>query len=272
MKHPRLWVLLGVLLPASALAASTGPLSVEDLSSPLITASGQSSKHTSNNTASTSGNAPDQSAGLYLMMERMQRYQDQIDKLRGQVEELKHTVDQMRNGARDRYMDLDTRLRALADTSSKATDKASTAASETVDSSSRTQQQSPADSEADRKAYMAARGKLLSGDHKGAVTALSKYLKQHANGAYVPQAHYWLGEVYRIEGDTASLTKAANEFSAVVNDYPQSTKVQEALYKLAVVKVQQGDTVAAKKRLHQLLKQFPDGAAAKLAAKLLKQL
>lgn len=271
MKHPRLWVLLGMLLPASALAASTGPLSVEDLSSPLVTANSQHSPAPNNRKASIADTTSGQDAGLYLMMERMQRYQRQIDKLRGQVEELEHTVDQMRNGARDRYMDLDTRLRALADAhGEKPTGEAPATATDATDNSSKAQ--SPADAKADRKAYMDARGKLLSGDHKGAVTALSGYLKQHADGAYVPQAHYWLGEVYRIEGDKASLAKAAGEFSVVVNDYPQSTKVQEALYKLAVVRVQQGKTAAAKTDLKQLLKQFPDGAEAKLADKLLKQL
>jgi tol-pal system protein YbgF len=264
MKHANLLVLLGLLVPgAQALGASTGPLAVEDLTSPTVTT-------LSGNNATAipaTGGAPAQAAGadgLMVIVQQLQDYQQQLDQLRGQVEELNHALDEMKTGARDRYMDLDTRLTALAEkVQTPAAAPATAGAAPTA---------STADSQADQAAYVAARNKLLSGDHQGAATALAAYLKDYPKGQYVSDAHYWLGEVYRIEGDKASMQKAADQFNLLIKDFPKDTKVPAALYKLATVQAQQGQIGQAKVSLNRVLQQYPDSNEAKLAAQLLKAL
>lgn len=260
MKHTSVWVLLGLLVSsAQALGASTGPLTVEDLTSQAVTAT--------NHATATSANAQPGAApaadGLMLLMQQLQGYQQQLDQLRGQVEELNHTLDEMKASARDRYMDLDTRITALTEKAQTPAAPAATPGAAAV---------SAADAQADQDAYVAARNKLLSGDHKGATTSLAAYLKAWPKGQHVADAHYWLGEVYRIEGDKASLQKAADQFALLIKDFPKDSKVPAALYKLATVQAQQGQIVEAKVSLNRVLQQYPKSNEAKLAAQLLKAL
>lgn len=266
MKHTTLWVLLGLLVPgAQALGASTGPLVVEDLTSPTVTTS--SNTVVSSPAQGAGSQQPAAADGLMVIMQQLQGYQQQLDQLRGQVEELNHTIDEMKSAARDRYMDLDTRITALTEGA-----QAPAATPATTPATTATAPVSAAASQADQAAYVAARNKLLSGDHKGAATALAAYLKAYPKGQYVADAHYWLGEVYRIEGDKPSMQKAAEQFNLLIKDFPTDTKVPAALYKLATVQAQQGQIGPAKVSLNRVLQQYPKSNEAKLAAQLLKAL
>jgi tol-pal system protein YbgF len=282
MRHSRFRVLskllvsslmaLGMLVPSvQALGASTGPLAVEDLTAPAVTATGI-------NTSPSSGTPTQQTAsgtqdaggsGLLVMMQQLQNYQQQLDQLRGEIEVLKHTIDQMQSSAKDRYMDLDTRIKALSE---EATAKQPSVSNSAPQGTAATTQSAQQSAQKDQEAYVDARNKLLSGDHKGAASALEAYLKNYPKGQYAADAHYWLGEVYRIEGDQASLRKAASQFNVLINHYPGNDKIPAALYKLATVNAQQGNTTAAKVALNRILQQFPKSGEASLAKKMLAAL
>lgn len=264
MKATALWIVVGLLVPgAAALGASTGPLAVEDLTAPTVTA-GTAGAATSGSTLAGTAAQPD---GLMVLMQQLQEQQQQLDQLRGQVEELNHTLGELKTGSRDRYLDLDARINALTE-KNQATAAAEAATPATVPPTSTQAAPNPAD----QAAYVAARNKLLAGDHQGASTALAAYLKDYPKGQYVADARYWLGEVYRINGDKSSLQKAADQFSQLIKEFPHDEKVPGALYKLATVQAQQGKTGEAKVSLNRILQQFPNSNEAKLATKLLKAL
>ncbi len=267
---------MGLLLPSvQALAASTGPVVVKDLTAATVTANGQAMPVSAagNGTAKSASDGQSAGGNLLVLVQQLQRYQKQLNQLRGDVEQLRHQVDQMQKNARERYVDLDTRLRDLSAGKAATTSDANTATDEADSASAETPSQKPSVSAAeDNKAYVAARNKLLSGDHKGAAKALSSYLTKYPNGLHVADARYWLGEVYRIEGDDASLEKAAKQFKQLINDFPNNSKVPTALYKLATVRARQGESGKAKVALKRIRQQFPDSSEAKLAAKLLKAL
>lgn len=259
MKHASLWLLFGLLVPgAQALGASTGPLAVEDLTVSTVTAGGQVAQPAGAGSQAAASSAD----GLLVLMQQLQEQQQQIDQLRGQVEELTHSLDGLKSGSRDRYLDLDARINALTEKSQTPPAAPATPA----------QPAAPANNPADQAAYVAARNKLLGGDHQGATTALAAYLKDYPQGQYVADARYWLGEVYRINGDKASLQQAADQFSLLIKNHPRDEKVPSALYKLATVQAQQGKTGEAKVSLNRILQQYPDSSEAKLADKLLKAL
>ena len=241
---------IGVLLLTGpvvcAQAQTTGPLAVEDRS---VKSAGQSGSAVSDE-------------GLMLLMQQLQQYEQEMGNLRGQVEELRHQVEQMRQAERERYLDLDTRINALAESTLPGPD------------SEPEQAPAPAveaDPEQDRAAYMAARDKLLASDFAGATKAFETYLEEFPQGQFRAFAHFWLGEAYRSQGSPGR-EAAAGHFQAVVDKYPDSSKVPSALYKIAVLQAEAGDKARAKVTLNKILLQHPKAHEAKLAKSMLEQL
>ena len=241
--------LIGVLLLTGpvvcAQAQTTGPLAVEDRS---VNTTGQSAAAVSDE-------------GLMLLMQQLQQYEQEIGSLRGQVEELRHQVDQMRQAERERYLDLDTRINALAESALPAR----------KDEASEPEVAEEVDPEKDRAAYMAARDKLLASDFPGAIAAFEAYLKDFPQGQFRAFAHFWLGEAYRSQGGSGR-DAASKHFKAVVEQFPDSSKVPSALYKLAVLQAEGGDKARAKVTLNKVLLQHPKSHEAKLARTMLDQL
>ncbi|ASK34624.1 tol-pal system protein YbgF [Alloalcanivorax mobilis] len=247
----------GVLLGGAvfgAQAQSTGPLAVEERSFD----DGQAS--------SSSGGANGTSQdGIYMLMQQMQQYDERIAKLQGQIEELRHQVDTLKAGERERYLDLDTRINSLVE---QIQDAPKTDAEAGDDGGST---DGPADPEADRAAYSAAKGKLLERDFDAAASAFESYLKDYPQGQFRAHAHFWLGEVYSNQKQP-QLSKARQQFQAVLDKYPNHGKAPTSLYKLASLDARAGNTAQAKVALNQLVKQFPDSSEAELAKSMLKQL
>lgn len=236
-----------------AQAQSTGPLVVEELGS-----GGDRSR------PSVTGNGGG-AEGLYLLMQEMEQYQKQVQNLQGQVEELRHELNQLKAAERDRYLDLDTRINALVEQVN------STATTDAEAGDDGGNSATPADPEADRDAYTAARGKLLERDFEAAATAFEAYLKNFPRGQFRAHAHFWLGEVYSNQKNP-QLDKARKQFQTVVDDYPNHSRAPTSLYRLASLQARAGNTAEAKVSLHKLIKQFPDASEAEMARNMLKQL
>ncbi len=245
---------LGVLLAGSVICAQaqiTGPLAVEDRAA---------SSPSSSATASVSDD------GVMLLMQQLQMQEQELATLRGQIEELRQQLEQMRQAERERFLDLDTRINALASSSAPAVAAAADSA-EPADASSAVS----ADPEAERKAYLAAKEKLVAGDYKAAATAFESYLGKYPKGQFASFSHFWLGETYR-GMTTPEPDKAMKHFNAVIDQYPDSSKAPAAMYKLAVLQYEGGDVTRAKVTLNKLIKQFPSSSDAGLAKSMLSQL
>lgn len=258
MKRLTVTVLLLTLAGAAFGQSSTGPLSVED----------QSISDASTSSAANSGNQDQGSnqQGIMMLMQQIQQYQKQIEQLRNTVEQLQHQVDTMKSAARDRYMDLDTRINALAEASLKQTKEDGKGDQEQAGNGKQS-----TDKAGDRDAYMAARDKLLNKDFPAARKAFEQYLKDYPKGQFRPFAHFWLGETYRVLPDVGA-DKAMAEFKTVINKYPDSSKVPAAMYKLASLQADQGKTQAAEVTLNKILMKYPDTSEARLAKSMLDQL
>lgn len=203
--------------------------------------------------------------GIYLLMQEMEQYQKQVQNLQGQVEELRHELNQLKGAERERYLDLDTRINALVEQVNSAPKTDAEAGDDGGNSDT------PADPEADREAYSAARGKLLERDFDAAATAFEDYLKDFPQGQFRAHAHFWLGEVYTNQ-KSPQLDKARKQFQTVVDDYPNHSRAPTSLYKLASLQAKAGNTGEAEVSLHKLIKQFPDASEAEMAKSMLKQL
>ncbi len=247
---------IGALLAGAVITAQaqTGPLSVEDRGGSRGGARTVAAE-------STGGND-----GVIMLMQQMQQYEEQLQDLQGQIERLRHELDRLKAAERERYLDLDTRINALAESTAPAS-----ADDENATGDGEEGGESAVDPQADRQAYNDAQRKLLDRDFEGAVPALEAYLKEYPNGRYRPQAHFWLGEAYS-NLKSPRLTQAREQFSKVVDDYPDHSRAPTSLYKLASLQARGGSTVQARDTLNRLVKQYPDSSEAELAKAMLKQL
>ncbi|TAL42074.1 MAG: tetratricopeptide repeat protein, partial [Methylovulum sp.] len=83
-------------------------------------------------------------------------------------------------------------------------------------------------------------------------------------GGLAGNAQYWLGEAYRVNQDNDAAKKAFND---VVEKYPGSAKVPDALLKLGYVEMDQKHPDQARDYFTRVTTDFPDSAAARLASK-----
>ena len=79
---------------------------------------------------------------------------------------------------------------------------------------------------------------------------------------YLPNAYYWQGEakyVLRQFADAAAL------FQIVIDEYPTSSKVADALLKRGFSEQEMGDSQRAEATLNQVVEKYPNSSAARLA-------
>ncbi|MDF1630348.1 MAG: tol-pal system protein YbgF [Alcanivoracaceae bacterium] len=244
-------LILGVILSGlwvSAFAQGLGPLSVED----RVQDSRQS--------AAASDEA------LMMLMQQLQQYEQEISMLRGQFEELRFELDNMKQAERDRYLDLDSRINALSTTTGSV---ASATATPQVANSVGTG--APADPEAERSAYMAARDLLYASRFDDARKAFEAYLSSYPQGQFRDFSHFWLGEAWR-SLDKPDREQAMTQFRTVIERFPDSSRVPSAMYRLAMLEAESGNTDEARATLNRVIQQFPSSSEAGYARTMLEQL
>ena len=85
----------------------------------------------------------------------------------------------------------------------------------------------------------------------------------------LPNAWYWLGESYYV---TQNYELGVDAFRTLLDDHPGSRKEADALLKLGYCQQELGDRNAARSSLQEVMRQFPDTTAARLASQRLGQL
>lgn len=182
---------------------------------------------------------------------QMQVLQQEVQELRGTVEELRHEVKRLRQQRTEDYMDLDRRIARLAGTepSQQPSNDDSGAAEDSNDATPATTGAAPEASEDERDRYQASFDLARNGDYTGASTEFKRLLQDYPDGRYAPNANYWLGEIALVQGN---LEEARQWFVALLDSYPDSSKVWDGRYKLGTVYHQLGDDGRAKELLQQV--------------------
>ena len=226
-------------------------------------------------------NAANANAQMFDLVELLQR---ELQQLRGIVEELNHDLGRLKQDQKQRYLDLDRRIVSLSTqptlvtqvpvttetqvvsdvSQTPQTDSANTSV-QTVDTASvlpTIETQKPNDPELEKAAYKAAFGLIRERQYDASIVALLNFVKEFPQGELIANAHYWLGEVYMVQGD-ASL--AAQSFDFVISEFPQHRKIPDALYKAGVAYQNVGNVDKANQLLQRVLMEYPDSSAARLA-------
>ncbi|ATC95187.1 tol-pal system protein YbgF [Pseudoalteromonas tunicata] len=186
------------------------------------------------------------------LQQQFQVLQDEVSQLRGTTEEQGYKIEKILQRQRELYQEIEERVStAYAKPSSVAVEPAA----EEVSTISSNLSENDA---YDRAVQMIMKDKR----YDQAIPQFQTFLQQYPQSVYVPNAHYWLGQLQSMKNDVDA---AKTHFEAVVNGYPDSNKRPDAMLKLAAVLQKQGNDAKAKTIMQQLIDQYPESTAAKLA-------
>ncbi len=207
---------------------------------------------------------------LVQMASQIDEMQSEMRELRGEVETLRFEDQSAADRQRDQYLDLDRRLQGLeqggsVSTSTGATSGAAVAAGAAAGAT--TGAAAPAGSE--RSRYEAAFELLKEGRYEEARAAFQQYLVDYPNSDLAGHSQYWLGETYYVSQDYKAALPA---FRKVVSNYGSSRKLPDALLKIGYCQVELGELGAARKTLADVVRQYPETTAARLASQKLEQI
>ena len=203
--------------------------------------------------------------------------QQKMQQVSGQLQEQQHDLKLLSEQQRTFYQDLNQRLDQLKNglpsgvTNKEGSNKpvspsANTSAKTNTASASETNE---AASVKESTAYQNAFNLLTQQHYDKSESAFQDYLSHYPSGKYTANATYWLGEIYFSKKDNKNAEK---EFQAVVNQFPQSSKIADTKLKLAIIHANMGKKSQAIQELNNIKKQYAGSAADQLATIQLQQL
>lgn len=132
-----------------------------------------------------------------------------------------------------------------------------------IQQSPETSQQQPSQnavaSAEEQAAYDSAFELLKQSRYNDAIIEFRSMISEFPNGALADDAQYWIGEGYYVTRDFESSHDA---FKAVVDRYPDSQRVPEAMLKLGYVQAELGRNAEARQTLNQVISQYPGSRVA----------
>ena len=227
---------------------------------------------------------------LFEMMRRLEQLQTEVQQLTGKTEEQAYLIAEMKKSQSTMYSDFDERMQNLekktegvkpSDVESSSMQEGSVEppakeaeppvaapvaapAPEAKQAPIQKQDAVQASSGEEKQQYQQAYEALRNGHTAQAIAEFNALLGKNSKGEYANNAQYWLGEAYRVNQDMDSARKA---FNNVIEKYPGSSKVPDALLKLGSIEIEQKNTARAREYLTRVTVDFPSSTAARLAAK-----
>lgn len=178
------------------------------------------------------------------LVSQIDALRQEIAKLRGQNELLTNEVATLQKRSRDTYVELDGRLKALEPKPVTLDGKAVTVGRD------------------EQGAYDAALVLFRAGDFQGAIRSLQTFLVRYPQSAYVPSAHYWIGNAHYALKDYRNAIAAQQ---VVIDRFADTPRAPEALLNIAASQEELKQRTAARATLQRLLKEYPDSESAKVA-------
>lgn len=203
--------------------------------------------------------------GLINLMSQLEQLQKDNQALRNEVETLRNSVDQAGERQRQLYLDIDQRLQAVEQQASAGV--RANAGQPGPDGGSPATGEMPVPGSADRASYQAAFELLKQGRYEQSTTAFRQFLVTFPTSALLDNGQYWLAESIYV---TQKYKQALPEFEAVINKYPQSRKIPDALLKIGYCNDELKQYEAARKALSTVVKDYKETTAARLASQRLE--
>lgn len=227
---------------------------------------------------------PGDAGGLYLQVQQLQQ---QVLQLSGVVEEQAKRLKDLETARFDDFVSLDQRVAVLENGQSVKAGSSPTTANGAVPASVAAQATAGAvistaaapapvatsglatavSGPEEKAAYDSAFQLLKDRKLDQAKVALNAYLDAYPLGFYAPNAYYWIGEIVL---DANDLEGARSQFTALLKQFPDSRKAQDAKYKLGVVYYRLNQPEKSKAYFEDAAS--GSGSSAKLAERQLKKL
>ncbi|HZS45401.1 MAG TPA: tol-pal system protein YbgF [Blastocatellia bacterium] len=117
--------------------------------------------------------------------------------------------------------------------------------------------------------FAAAYSDYSRGNYDLALSEFKQYVESYPDSELTDNAQYWIGEIYYAQ---KKLPEAAAAFQHVPEVSPKGDKVPVALYKRALVLIEEGQRDEATQQLHSLMRLYPRSPESELAKQQLSQL
>jgi len=219
---------------------------------------------------------------LIELANQLDQLRSETAALRGDIEQLKHDTDGAASRQKELYVDVDKRLQSLeqAERGAALAPPPLTSPSLPPASSSPPPRSAaaaaggaaaaaPKPGVSDKQAYQTAFDLLQARKYDEAAKAFTQFLSGYASSPLADNAQYWLAQSHYVQ---RQFNVALPEFQKVVDKYPQSSKLADALLKVGYCQSELGNKSGARSALQQVMKQFPDTTAARLATQQLEKL
>lgn len=187
------------------------------------------------------------SQGMLDLMGQIDRLNQEISRLKGELEVVNHNVENTQQRQRDLYADTDGRLRKLEEGGVPATaqnggDEGNAQAAANGDSP-------------EARDLEAAKAFAASGKFKEAFDAYGKFLQRYPGSPLTADALLGLGSAqFSLKNYKASI----NTQQKLISQHANSDKVPDAMFSIANSQIQLSDVEGAKKTLRGLLEKFPN--------------
>jgi tol-pal system protein YbgF len=184
--------------------------------------------------------------------------------LRGRADSLEHNAETTASRQRDLYVDLDDRLQRM-----ERNLQSRPANVNVLDGGSLAPGQLPVPGGSDRDNYQAAFELLKEQRYEPAALAFQQFLVSFPDSQLADNAQYWLAESYYV---TDQFENSLQQFQVVIDDYPRSRKVPDALLKIGYSNYELERWDDARSALSRVQREYPDTTAARLAEQRLERM
>nr|WP_241970514.1 tol-pal system protein YbgF [Idiomarina aquatica] len=204
------------------------------------------------------------------MLNQLNNLQQDVAELRGITEEHEYRLEQLLQRQREIYQEIDRRFSQLNSQGNSSGSNFSTAQQVPVNTDSGSSSSNGYSSNlSENDAYDRAIALVLEDKrYDAAIPAFEQFVEQFPNSSYLPNAHYWLGQLQFAQ---QQYDAAKQHFETVVKDFPESNKRADCILKLGVIASEQGKSADAKQYYQQVVEEYPDSTEANLAKQRLKQ-
>lgn len=214
-----------------------------------------------------------QSQGLLSLLNQVAALKSDVATLRGTQEELAYRLDTADKRTKDLFVDLDERLREVADRPLAAASdsvRLQTSQSLVVAPAGVTPAVAKVNRESEAKDYEAGYALIRAGKYNEAIDAFHVFVSQYPSSQLAANALYWIG-IAQVTGQS-DYRGAVESYQRLLKEYPSSPKVPDTLLSLARAQIQMDQKELAKGSLNHLLVRHPLSKAAEDGKKLLATL
>ncbi|BBN81983.1 tol-pal system protein YbgF [Pseudoalteromonas sp. A25] len=194
------------------------------------------------------------------LQQQLNLLQDEVSQVRGVTEEQSYKLEKVLQRQRELYQEIENRVSKVYEQSTTAPVIVSP-----VDAT-----QALSNDLSENEAYDRAVALIMQDKrYDAAIPEFQSFLTTFPNSVYIPNAHYWLGQLLSIKNDDAN---ALVHFKKVVEQFPESNKRPDAMLKLGALYEKQQQLDLAKQMLNTLISEYPSTTAAKLATERLAKI